>query len=317
MKARYLIVLGSAVAGGSYYLGLQGCVGFSPAEAPAMQQGATLGGATLGATALGVGALGRIEPRSRVIRVSHEAGLNGARIAQVLVQEGQTVKAGETVAIFSDHARREAEVNLCQREIEAMKARIAAVEAERVDAVRDFERKDSLSKTGSASASSRDAAEMRLHKAAAEVEAAKATIKQAEANNQLKELQVLQAVVTAPINGTVIYIYARPGERAGDNGILEMADLSSLDVVAEVYEADIPRVKVDQRAVIKIAGMETQYAASVREIGFLVRKNRVNDTDPLADRDTRIVEVRLTLEDEALPVLRHQIYRQVQLQIQP
>uniref|UniRef100_UPI00374DB641 hypothetical protein n=1 Tax=Nitrosomonas sp. TaxID=42353 RepID=UPI00374DB641 len=36
------------------------------------------------------------------------------------------------------------------------------------------------------------------------------------------------------------------------------------------------------------------YRAQVRELGFLVRKNDLNDTDPLADRDNRIIEVRIT-----------------------
>jgi HlyD family secretion protein len=43
----------------------------------------------------------------------------------------------------------------------------------------------------------------------------------------------------------------------------------------------------------------------------------LNDTDPLADRDNRIIEVRLTLEPDAVKALQHQIYRQVQVRIMP
>ena len=68
---------------------------------------------------------------------------------------------------------------------------------------------------------------------------------------------------------------------------------------------------------IHAAGFKRNYRAQVRELGFLVRKNDINDTDPLADRDNRIIEVRLTLEPEAVTDLRHQIFRQVKVRITP
>lgn len=268
--------------------------------------------------AIGVGALGRIEPRSRVVHVSHEAGLTGARIAQVLVHEGQTVKAGERIATFSDYERRETEVQLCQSEIETSNARISATEAELEDAARDFNRKVTLSKTAVVSVSVRDGAELRLNKAKAEVQVARAAVKLAGVNCRLKEQQLQQATVTAPIDGTVVYVYARPGERPSESsGIVDMADLTAMDVVAEVYESDIFRLKTGLHATVKIPGADLTYSAQVREIGYLVRKNKINDTDPLADRDARIIEVRLSLEEKALIDLSHQIYRQVQVQVLP
>lgn len=43
--------------------------------------------------------------------------------------------------------------------------------------------------------------------------------------------------IVVPITGTILKILARPGERIGDRSLLEMADLSQLDVVAEVSAA--------------------------------------------------------------------------------
>lgn len=48
-----------------------------------------------------------------------------------------------------------------------------------------------------------------------------------------------------------------------------------------------------------------------------MRKNDLNDTDPLADWDNRVVEVRLTLDEPAINDLKYQILRQVQVQIKP
>jgi HlyD family secretion protein len=266
--------------------------------------------------ALGVGALGWIEPRSRLIRVSNEAAATGGVVGEILVREGQAIKAGTRIAVLSDWRRRRAEVALAVAEISAAKARHLAAEAELESAQRDAERKKSLYKSGSATLSVVDGVELRLKKAKADVDVATASIHQSEANLELKEAQLSQAVSTAPIDGGIIKINARPGERIGPSGVADIANLNELDVVAEVYETDIPRVRVGQKAIVKLPERTAPYPAKVREIAFLVRKNHVNDADPLADRDNRIVEVRLTLERPGIEQLWHQLFRQVQVQIE-
>lgn len=264
----------------------------------------------------GVGALGRIEPRSRLIRVSNEAAVTGGIVGEILVREGQPIKAGAPIVVLTDRRRRQAEVALATAEIGAAKARLLAAEAELESAQRDSDRKKSLYKSGSATLSALDGVELRLKRAKADVDVATASIQQSEANLELKQAQLSQAVSTAPIDGVVIKINARPGERIGPDGVADIANLNELDVVAEVYETDIPRVRVGQKAIVKLPEVSAPYQAKVREIAFLVRKNRVNDTDPLADRDNKIVEVRLTLERPGIDQLRHQLFRQVQVHIE-
>jgi HlyD family secretion protein len=293
------------IAGVAYYARVD-ATGADPNPLPAPAQ----------ETAIGVGALGRIEPRSRVVRVSPDAGAAGAVVAKVFVREGQAIEAGQPIAEFSDRARRQAEVCLAQAEVSLATARLRAAEAERKDSQRDYDRKAALLKTGALSAIGVERVELRRNKAIADLEAARASVEQSEASLHLKKLQLLQGAVTAPIDGVVIKIHARAGERVGDEGILEMADLRSLDIVAEVYETDIGRVKVGQKAVVKLSGGDAAFDAEVRELGFMVHKNRVNDTDPLADRDNRIVEVRLTLLGDAVKELQHQLYRQVRVHIE-
>jgi HlyD family secretion protein len=46
-----------------------------------------------------------------------------------------------------------------------------------------------------------------------------------------------------------------------------------------------------------------------------VRKNDINDTDPLADRDNRTVEVRISIAGEKAELLKHLIYIQVNVRI--
>ncbi len=268
-------------------------------------------------TQQGVGALGRIEPRSRVIKISHNAGPDGARVEQLLFQEADSVKAGEKLAILSEHVKKKAE-------IEAAKMRIKVFEAERdleqttlVFNKREHVRHQSLELSYAVSISLADAKQLAFEQSAANLKRLSAEIARAQSELKVAQAELENTLIYAPITGTIMKIFTRPGERIGENGLLEMANLSQIDVVAEVYESELTQVKIGQQGCITAIGFKRSYNAQVRELGFLVRKNDLNDTDPLADRDNRIIEVRLTLEPEAAADLRHQIFRQVKVRIIP
>jgi len=263
----------------------------------------------------GVGALGRIEPMSRVIELSHDAGPEGARIGELKVNEGDEVLQGDIIAIFSDADRKEARLKAAQARIPALEARISAENAVLSFAKREYERTNAMVKANAISKVRFDEAEKNYRQSTANMEALKAELEQAKAELVLAEEEVKQSVLRSPIDGTILKVMTRPGERVGSEGVALIADLSKLDVVAEGYERDMPRVAMGQKAKIRVPGMEEIFTGEVRELGYLVRKNDLNDTDPLADRDNRIVEVRVGLAPEASEKLRHLLYMQVDVRI--
>jgi HlyD family secretion protein len=265
----------------------------------------------------GVGALGRIEPRSRVIKVSHNAGPEGAKVSQLFFQEADRVKSGEKLAVLSDYDKKKAEV-------EAAKTHVKVLEAQRVveQVALTFNKKEhlryqSLKQKSVASISLADSKRLAFEQSEANLKRLSAEIVNAQSDQRVLEADLENTFIYAPISGTILKILSWPGERIQDNGLLEMADLTQLDVVAEIYESDLHNVKSGQKAQIKASGFKRVYSAKVRELGFQVKKNDLNDTDPLADMDNRIIEVRLTLEPEAVNVLQHQIFRQVHIRITP
>jgi HlyD family secretion protein len=265
----------------------------------------------------GTGALGRIEPRSRVIKVSHNAGPEGARVEQLFFAEGDQVKSGDTLAILSDHGKKTAEVEAAGTRIKVLKAQR---EIERI--AFDFNQKEhlryqSLKQDSMASISLADAKYLAFAQSEANLKHLSAEIVHAEAEQRIAVEGLKNTRIHAPISGTILKILTWPGERIKDDGLMEMADLTQLDIVAEIYESDLNQVKVGQKASISAKGFNQVYTAEVRELGYLVRKNDLNDTDPLADRDNRIIEVRLTLDPSAIADLQHQIFRQVHVRIVP
>ena len=264
----------------------------------------------------GIGALGYIEPRSRVIKVSHNAGPEGARVEQLFFQESDHAESGEKLAVLSDHKKKSAEVDAAKTRITALEAQLASERVNLTFNEKEYRRYESLSQQSLASVSHAETKHLAFKQSQLNVQRLLADIENAKSQLLISEAEFENTVISAPITGTVLKIMTRPGERIKDHGLLEMADLTQLDVVAEVYESDLPKIKVGQTARVNAVGFERIYTAKVRELGFQVKKNDLNDTDPLADRDNRIIEVRLTLEPDAVKDLRHQIFRQVRVQIE-
>jgi HlyD family secretion protein len=70
-------------------------------------------------------------------------------------------------------------------------------------------------------------------------------------------------------------------------------------VVAEVYESDVARVKVGQKATItsRNGAFTDTLTGQVEEIGWQIFKNNVLDDDPAANADARVVEVKIRLDN--------------------
>lgn len=299
-------MLATTLAGGLYILPQQAAAKTEKAEQPAIP-----------AQPVGIGALGKIEPRSRVLKISHNAGPEGAKILTLMVDEAQNVDAGDALAVLADYKTKKAEMAQAEANVKALEASLKIEELRAEYAQKDFDRAQKLDKEKAISLAESEKFEQAIKQAKASVDNIAAQIESAQANYAISQENLAKMVIRAPISGTILRIISRAGERLDGNGLLEMADLSQLDTVAEVYERDIPGVHIGQSAEINIAGLPEIYHGKVREIGFQVRGNDLNDTDPLADRDNRVISVRITMDDAAIPALRHQIYRQVQVTIKP
>ena len=103
---------------------------------------------------------------------------------------------------------------------------------------------------------------------APDVALAEAQVANAEAALDRARSDAALTRLYAPIAGTVLRIHARPGDQVGADGLLELADLGRMDVVADVYETDLPRVRVGASAEVVVPGEARRYGATVREIAL-------------------------------------------------
>lgn len=215
-----------------------------------------------------VSALGRLEPRHPITRISGPSRPSVV-IAELLVEEDDQVTAGQPIAILDSRAEDQ--------------ARVTRAKAQLVYAQREYDRIATLMAQGIGAASQRD--ERKLS-----VDVAKSDVAMAEA-------MLAQDTVTAPVAGQIVTLHARRGERVGPSGIAELAQNDQMYAVAEVYETDIGRVAVGQRARIESPALPQALAGNVERIGKKVGKLDVLDTDPVARTDARVVEVRIKLDE--------------------
>ena len=76
-----------------------------------------------------VTALGRIEPEGEVIKLSAAISGEGSRVAKILVQEGDMIKAGQVIAILDNSDRLQAELTEAKAEVKIIQSKIAQVQA--------------------------------------------------------------------------------------------------------------------------------------------------------------------------------------------
>lgn len=179
-----------------------------------------------------------------------------ARVAGELqgltVREGDYVKAGETIARV-DATEFQARVRQAQQQAESAKAQVDI-------AKRSFDNNRSLVDQGFISKTALDTSLATLASAEANYHAAQAGID--VANKSLQD-----TVLRSPISGQVAQRLVQPGERvAVDTRIVEVVDLSRLELEASLSAADSLSVKIGQSAHLTVEGASQPLTAKVVRI---------------------------------------------------
>ncbi|MCF2970541.1 efflux RND transporter periplasmic adaptor subunit [Synechococcus sp. Nb3U1] len=148
-----------------------------------------------------------------------------------------------------------------------------------------------------------------LLNAQAQVQAAEAGLTLAQAqvqlgslarNLELAEARLERTLIRSPRDGRVLQIRTYPGEAIANNdGILDLGNTDQMMVVAEIYETDILRIQLGQQATISNRALPEELRGQVERIGLQIRKKDVLNTDPAADVDARVVEVRIRLDPQS------------------
>jgi len=181
------------------------------------------------------------------------------RLEWLGVQEGSRVKAGEVIARLESQdvaAARDSALAGAN----AARANVEQGMAELRDAQVNFRRTQDLFEKKFIAESALDAARARLEKAQAAIASLRAAIGVAEANARMANVQLEQTLIRAPFDGIVLTKNANVGDiitpfsSAADSkgAVVNMADMETLEVEADVSEASLAKIRVGMPAEIQL-----------------------------------------------------------------
>jgi len=211
-------------------------------------------------------------------------GTDIAGTIERLVEEKQTVRKGETVAVIrADDTR--AALAQARAHVGEAEADIRLFELER-------DRAHSLWQTAVGSKQAFERAERDL-------DAAKARRLSAVADVRRLEATLDKTVVKSPINGVIVTRFMQPGESvvAGDH-VVQIADLSRTRVEAEVDEFDAGRIRLGASALVTAEGYDGRWRGTIEEIPDSVTDRRLKPLDTGKPVDTRVLLVKVAMNEK-------------------
>lgn len=297
-----------------------------------------------------VSGLGYFEPSSGIVKVSASGSPDGAKIGTLLVNEGDRVSKGQVLAVVDTEpklkaqlAQAQAAVALRRLHLERQRldtrqsrttrgAGVASAQAAANAAQAEYDRKLNLFRKGYATKATLDAAQQSLSAARAalvEAQAASARanggtrgaqidlaiaeqeVASAEADARVAQANLDQAYLRAPFDGRVLTIVARPGEKAGNDGVLELAATQDMRAVVEVYETDIGRIRIGQKVTLISDSLVSDVTGTVQRIGATVERQTTINNTPAATTDARVIKVFVVLDPAAQATVEGLSYLQL------
>ena len=215
-----------------------------------------------------VTATGKIEPEL-VLNISPDVS---GEIIELPVQDGQIVKKGDLLfKIQPDIYINQVVQSLAQ--LNSAKSQSLEAKSRKLKADDDFRKASLLYKDKLISESDYIASKTNAQAAQATFNASVHTIEQNQSLLQQNQDRKKKTVVQAPINGSIIVLNSKPGERVVGTGqfpgteVLRLANLDSMQVEVEVNENDIVNVKPGNPVSITVDAFgERIFKGVVREI---------------------------------------------------
>ncbi len=175
------------------------------------------------------------------------------QLVTVMVKEGSIVKEGQVIAML-ENLDAKAFVEQAQANLTLARARVDQAKADLDNASLDFERKKNLVSTGVISRADFDAVQARYLGSKASLEAAQAQVRSSEAALKNARVTLSYSEIRAPFDAVVLTKNADVGDivtplgaaAKAKSAVVSIADLSSLQVEADVSEGNLSMVSAGQ-----------------------------------------------------------------------
>ena len=221
------------------------------------------------------------------------------RLEWLGVREGSEVRAGEIVARLENRDVA-AQMDQAAANIRVAEANLQQGEAEMKEAERTLRRSAELLEKNFVSQAAHDTVIARHAKAQAAMAGFRAAIAAARANFRASQVAVEQTLIRAPFDGVVLTKNANVGDvitpfssaLGSQAAVVTMADMSTLEVEADVSEANISKVRAGQPAEIQLDALpEGRFRGEVQRLVPTVDRSKATVTAKIRfiDKDPRVL----------------------------
>ncbi|MHB8416918.1 MAG: efflux RND transporter periplasmic adaptor subunit [Myxococcales bacterium] len=181
------------------------------------------------------------------------------RLLRLLVQEGDVVGAGQPVAELDPTDRRLA-VGQARAQVASAAAKVQAAEVAVKAAGVRLARQQKLQRGGAGTQSAVEDAQLDVETARAQEAVARGDLQVARAQEDTAAANLDDTMLKAPFRGVVLKTLAQPGDfvsTQNGQGVLQLADLASLEVDAEVAEVNLAKLHEGMPVEVRLDALPT------------------------------------------------------------
>ena len=135
---------------------------------------------------------------------------------------------------------------------------------------------------------------------------ADADVLAAEGRVQTAQERIEKCSIVAPIDGTVLRVYAKRGESFSTvtpRPLFSLADTSTRHIKAEVDERDVDKLSVGQNVIIQADALEgKKLRGSVSRVSAMMGRKSISTGDPSDKSDRDILEAVIDFDDNGKPL---------------
>ena len=250
--------------------------------------------------------------------------LGGAVILELRITDGQKVERDGILAVLSNYPKAdvavrstEAELAKAKQQREAMLSGFRTAETAMQEVVVKSENESNKLKALQMQRSGlppdqkqlelsisqqnleREQAKLRVQKETLETDIAQMTTDISIISAKLDNARTTreQALVRSPLDGVVVQIYSRQGERVSPSGIAKIVDLDQLRILADVDELHVGRVIPGGKVEVTFRGSTTVYKGKISRVAPTVKRMQRVEPDGGSSTDGRVVQVEIELDD--------------------
>jgi HlyD family secretion protein len=261
-------------------------------------------------------------PEGTAVVAGDPAG--GSVLVELKVKDGQKVKKGETLAVLSNYARADVTLRMAEADLVKLKqmhdfvlkgTRLSDIALQEATLKSSIEQNklESLQRARSGKppdvreietaiadqALERQKVRLALLKTTLENDLAQHEIDMANTQSRIDSAKrVLEdALVRSPLDGVVVQIFSRQGERVSPAGIVKVVDMAQLRVLADVDELHVNRLKPGGKVDVTFRGNNDVYKGTIERIAPTVKRMQRVEPDGGSSTDARVVQVEIKIDD--------------------